>query len=189
MGNSVNSVVRSTGRSTRRSPRKVIAAILSGAMLSLVALAPAAHAADTTTTFTLTGGSLSISSPTTANLGSAAAGALTLTGSLGSNTVTDTRGALLGWTASAISTNFAGPSSTTVLAANASYAPGTVTTTGTVTAAAGAGGPMTASQPAVVATLVTGNNTASWSPNVTVTLLQAQSLAGTYTATVTHSVA
>jgi len=189
MGFSVNSVVRSTGRSTRRSPRKVVAAILSGAMLSLVALAPAAHAGPTTTTFTLTGGSLSISSPATANLGSAAAGALTLTGSLGQNTVTDTRGALLGWTASVISTDFAGPSETTVSAASASYAPGTVSKTGTVTALPGAGAPMLVSQPAVVATAVIGNNTASWTPNVTVTLLQAQSLAGTYTATVTHSVA
>jgi hypothetical protein len=176
-------------RTTGRAYRKLMAVIVTGSMLAVFAFAPAAHAGPTTTTFELTGGNLSMTSPTTANLGSAAAGALTLTGSLGENTVTDTRGLLLGWTASVISTDFAGPSETTVSAASASYAPGVVSKTGTVTVAAGAGGPMALSQTAVLATLVTGNNTATWTPDVTVTLLQAESLTGTYTATVTHSIA
>ncbi len=55
--------------------RTTVATILTGAMLSMVALAPAAHAADTTTTFTLTGGALSVSAPATAALSDAATGA------------------------------------------------------------------------------------------------------------------
>jgi len=188
MGYSINSSIGSTTSSTRRSPKKVVAAILTGAMLSIVALAPAAHAADTTTTFELEGGSLIIDSPETANLGTADTGDDSLDGSLGENTVTDARGVTLGWVANVSSSSFVGSTGTTILASQAAYAPGDVSSDGIVTATAGDGGAMAAPQLAVTATEASGNNTATWTPQVTVTL-PAEALAGVYTATITHSVA
>src|SRR4051794_17434507 len=73
-------------------------------------LAPAAHAAagDTIATFTISGGTLTISVPnSTVNLGTVAAGSLAASGSLGSTTVTDQRGALVAaWTVTVTSTDF-----------------------------------------------------------------------------------
>jgi hypothetical protein len=75
--------------------------------LALGALALPAAADTTTTTFTLSGGALSISVPASKNLGSAATGASSLSSQLGTVTVTDDRGALAGcWTATVASTDF-----------------------------------------------------------------------------------
>src|SRR5713226_8255830 len=76
---------------------------LVGATLLLVALpgiASAATTGTTTTTFTLTGGSISITVPgTTVDLGSVSVAAGTLSGQLGTVTVNDGRGLLNGsWT-------------------------------------------------------------------------------------------
>lgn len=174
---------------------RLIPALAIGASALFLA-APASASASTSATFTLTGGSLSISEPATANLGSAATGALTLSGSLGTVTVTDQRGALAAnWTASVISTNFTTGASPgtyqTVTAASIAYSSGTATLTGT---------PVGAFTPGVIAQMSsttggvagvwagTGNNTVSWNPTLTFTLSPSQ-VAGTYSGTVTHSVA
>jgi len=68
------------------------------------------------------------------------------------------------------------------------YAPNTATTTGIAVFTPGTGGAMGASQTAYRATGTVGNNSASWSPTISVAV-PAQAVAGTYSATITHSVA
>ena len=118
----------------------------------------------------------------------------TASASLGAVSVTDNRGALLGnWTTRVSSTNFVTGTSTaleTVAASNISYLAGVATGTGTGTFA----GPLLATLAptaprGIAATYVgVGNNSATWNPTLTF-ILAAQQVSGTYTGTVTHSVA
>jgi hypothetical protein len=153
-----------------------------------------AGAGDTTTTFVLSGGSLAISVPGgTVNLATASTGAASLSGSLGNVQVTDARGALVAnWTATVSSTDFTTGTATaneTVGKANISYS------SGAGTASVGQVGAMVPSVALSLATPQTaatwagvGNNTVTWNPTVLVTLAASQ-VAGTYTGTITHSVA
>lgn len=173
---------------------RLVPALAVGAA-ALVFASPVAHAAtsgSTTGTFTLSSGSLSISAPATANLGSAAVGSLTLQGALGNVTVSDQRGSLAdSWTTTVSSTSFTTGTATaseTVATSNIAYTAGLPTTsagsgafTGGVLANLSAAG--TAGQWAG-----TGVNTVAWNPTITFTLLGSQ-VAGTYTGTITHSVA
>ncbi|MBA2324488.1 MAG: hypothetical protein H0V92_10920 [Pseudonocardiales bacterium] len=161
-----------------------------------VALAAPANAGTTGATFTLAGNGagLAISQPANGvNLGSASTGAASLSGSLGTVQVTDTRGSLVAaWTATVGSTAFTTGTATTeetVAAALISYSSGTATKgTGQV----GAMTPsvaVTLAAPAVAGVWAgTGNNTVSWNPTLSFTLLPSQ-VAGTYAGTITHSVA
>jgi hypothetical protein len=151
-----------------------------------------AGADNTNTQFTIQGGSLAISVPGSADLGTVNAGELVLSGSLGSVTVNDTRGSLVAaWSASVSSTDFTtggGSASEKVTKTNLAYS------AGLPTASSGTG----AFTPGVVASLAvpgvagawagSGNNSVTWNPTITVTLLPGQ-VAGVYTGTVTHSVA
>jgi len=158
---------------------------------SAIALLPAtsATAADTETTFTLTGGSLNLTAAGAATLGDSTSGDTSITGQLGTVSVNDARGGVSGWGATAASEDFthssanAGSTSTAI-----SYTGGDVTESGTVTIADGTATALTA-EPAAVATAtdVNGNNTASWNPTLDVTL-PSSALAGAYSATVTTSV-
>lgn len=175
----------------RASLIRLIPALAVGASAFAIA-APAASAAGTASTFSLTGGALSISQPATANLGSAATGSLTLSGSLGAVTVTDNRGNLTAtWTATVGSTDFTtGGGTTYETVANSSIA----YTAGLATSSSGVG----AFTPGVLANLTapgtagswvgTGNNSATWNPTIAFTL-SASNVAGTYSGTITHSVA
>lgn len=174
-------------RSSKRSRGRAVGTVIAGALLSVAALAPAAQAAVTTATFTLTGGALSISAQASAALTNAAAGAASLSGSLGGVTVTDSRGSTAGWTSSVTSTSFTGTGLSVIAPGSVSYAPGLATFTGVVTPVPGLGGSMAASQTAVAGTVAVGNNTASWTPSITVTL-PSNALAGAYSGTITHSV-
>lgn len=72
---------------------------------------------------------------------------------------------------------------------NLSYSPGAATaTTGEGTFTPGPGGIINVPRTAFTGTELTGNNTATWNPTLTVTI-PAATVAGTYTGTVTHSVA
>jgi hypothetical protein len=147
---------------------------------------------DTTTTFSVTSGALTITAPDTANLGSGAPGT-TISGSLGAVTVTDDRAALdASWTATASSTDFTtggGTPAEIIPVADVSYIVGDVTvsatgTTPTVTDLT----PMTVlAQPVVVGGGV-GDNTATWTPTIDVAV-PGTAVTGTYTGTITHSVA
>ncbi|MFC9075655.1 hypothetical protein ACFTY7_01095 [Streptomyces sp. NPDC057062] len=159
------------------------------AALVLVQPGPAVAADDPSTTvnFTVSSGDLSLSAPVSANLGSGAPGTA-ISGAIGVVTVTDDRAlAFASWTATAAETDFTNGAST-IPATNANYDPGSITTTGTITAT---GTPVTLSHtatPVVTGTDGVGDNTATWNPTVTVNV-PAGAIGGAYTGTLTQSVA
>lgn len=147
---------------------------------------------DTTTTFLLTGGALSITVPANASLGSTTAGSSSLAGQLGNVTVTDARGGLLPvWTATVTSTDFTTGTATAdekVTKANVSYASGGASSTGTGLFVGQLGVALSAASRASNWVGVAGVNSSTWNPTLTLTL-QASQVAGTYTGTINHSVA
>jgi hypothetical protein len=160
------------------------------AVLAYSSTSPGAGDPDTTVTFTVTSGALSMTAPASADLGSGAPGT-TISGSIGPVTVTDDRALLsASWTttasASAWTTGGATPAET-IPAADVGYDPGSVTTTGTITAT---GTPITLSgtaAPVVTGTSGIGNNTATWNPALSVAV-PASAVGGVYTGTLTQSV-
>lgn len=146
-----------------------------------------ASADDTATTFTLTGGDLTLSVGVSATLINEATGvaANVITGTLGAVAVTDARGGTAGWVTSAASTTFTGTGLS--VSSGVAYTNGTVTETGTNTVAAVTSAALTTTAAAVAtATAVSGNNTASWNPTLDVSM-PAGALAGAYAGTVTTS--
>lgn len=177
--------------------RKRLAVALSLASAgSMVALAAPAGAAQGVT-FTLTAGALQVSDPADKSLGSVATGTASISNTLGNTTVTDNRGALLGtWTASVSSTDFTTGTATadeTITKDNVAYYSGLATaSSGTAVRVPGqatalASQSLSASRTAFSATGVVGNNSTTWVPTVVVTI-PSDSVAGTYSGTVTHSV-
>ncbi len=160
--------------------------LLGALALMAVAVMPAS-AATTDATFTLEGGSLDVTAAAGAALTNGAPGAASVSGSLGAVGVSDTRGSTAGWVMSAASSTFvdgAGSISTGV-----SYNSGAATaSTGTVTPTSAGATSITAVASVAAGTLASGNNTASYTPTLTVSL-PASALAGDYTGTVTTSVA
>ena len=141
---------------------------------------------DTTLTFTVTSGALTMTAPAFANLGSGGPGT-TVGAPIGPVTVTDNRAlASASWTATASSTDFINGGST-IPATDANYDPGFITHTGTITVT---GTDITLSnspQTVVAGTAGSGNNSASWSPTISVAI-PATAVGGTYTATLVQSV-
>jgi hypothetical protein len=143
-----------------------------------------------TISFTLTPpGVLSISGPTgNVSLGSQMSlnQASTISGQLGTVTVSDQRGGSQSWTASVIASAFLPLPTTTAIAASAiSYSTGTVTATGT--SATSFAAPSLTGASTIVTGLGTGVSTTSWNPTITVAV-PANAAAGVYTSTITHSV-
>ena len=145
---------------------------------------------DTTVTFTVTSGELSMSAPVSADLGSGAPGT-NIGGALGAVAVTDDRALLsASWTVTAASSDFTtggGTPAETIPATDVGYDPGSITTTGTITAT---GTPITLSgtaTPVVDGTDGVGDNTASWDPSLAVAVPPA-AVGGAYTGTLTESV-
>jgi hypothetical protein len=171
---------------------------LVAATMAPVALVGVARASTTTTTFSLLGGSLNISVPTgTVNLGSISNTATSITGQLGTVTVSDNRGLLGGaWTSSVSASKFTtggGTAAETIPQTGVTYWSGAATATsglGSILA-----GQLTAVNEVVIGTVQTaftggaliGNNAASWNPTMTIAI-PAGAIAGTYTGTVTHTV-
>ena len=191
------------GGSTSFRIRTILGASLAGA-LALAAFsagtADAAPSADTTTTFTVSGGSLDITAPAgPVDLGTGAAGSTTtIEGQLGTVQVIDTRAALAPtWTSSVSSTDFTTGGATpaeTITAVNVRY------WTGASTGQTGSGVAFSGGQPNAAASVTldtpqnlwvltagVGNNTKSWNPTLRVAP-PAAAVAGAYTGTVTHSV-
>ncbi|MGA5823860.1 hypothetical protein ACPC54_39175 [Kitasatospora sp. NPDC094028] len=173
---------------------------VAAAAAMVVANAGVAGAApgDTTVTFSVSAGSLTISVPAgPAGLGSGPPGN-SVSGQLGNVTVTDDRALLTAaWTASAISTSFktgGGTTAETVPASAVSYWSGTASSTtglgvftpGQATAAQAQS--LNVSRTAYSLTGGTGNNSATWNPTLVVAI-PASAVNGTYTGTVTHSIA
>jgi hypothetical protein len=160
--------------------------VVAAALLSAPTLPASAAPGDTTTTFALTGGALSVSVAATAALSNGNTSSASVSGQLGTVQVTDARGGTTAWSAFATSTTFtdgAGSVSTGV-----SYSSGAITTTGTIVILPGTATPLNATAAKVVGpTAVVGNNTASWNPTLTVSL-PTDALVGTYTGTIHTSV-
>jgi hypothetical protein len=146
--------------------------------------------ADTTVTFSVTVGALSITAPGTANLGTGLPGGK-IDGALGTVTVTDNRALLAAsWTATANSTDWTtggGTGNETIPAGDVVYDPGTVNKTGTITVNPSTITLSSTAQTVVAATAGVGNNTAAWDPNLEVSV-PAAAVGGAYSGTVTDSV-
>jgi len=148
-------------------------------------------------TFGVNVGLLQISAPDTAYLGTGDAGG-SVSGALGDITVTDNRAELApAWTATAVSSDFTtggGTTAETIPASDVSYWSGqAIATTGPGVFTPGQ---PTAADAVVIATPQTafslaggvGDNSATWDPTLIVAV-PSGAVAGTYTGTITHSVA
>lgn len=171
----------------------VIALVVAG---TTITLAQPALADATTTTFTVAAGSIGESSPANAALGPAVAGEST-SAPLGTVTVTDTRAALdASWTETVVATAFTTGGATpaeTLPATAVSYWSGPATaTTGAGTFTPGqedAGDAQTLdTERDAFSHTGSGSNSASFAPTLILAVPPA-AVAGTYTGTVTHSLA
>ena len=111
-------------------------AVAGVAIAAVLVGSPAANAEDTTTTFELVAGGLTIAPQPSAALNTAQTGASDVLGLLGQVTVTDSRGNNSGWTVTVSSSDFAlaaDSGDTTIAATQVQYNPGNVDRTGTVT--------------------------------------------------------
>jgi len=144
-----------------------------------------------TTTMTLIvqsgSGTLSISTPVSINLGTAYAPSTVLV-DIGTVIVSDTRGGGLGWTTSAIATALTPASGPTIAASAIGYKSGIITTVGSATLVETDQTNLTGQVTVVTASLPTGTYSATWTPWVSV-VIPTGLAAGTYTGSITHSVA
>jgi hypothetical protein len=145
-----------------------------------------------TATLTVTGGVLSITVPTDAgSLGTRAnsVGGGAISGRLGSVQVSDGRSAAAGsgWVASVISTAFTPAVGPAIAASAVAYSTGPITKVGTATYTPNDPSNLSGVAPALTATGITGDNSATWNPTITVTVPGGMA-AGVYSATITHSV-
>jgi hypothetical protein len=174
--------------------RSLLVVATAGALALGTALpASADTTGGTPATITVTGGALSITVPTgSANLGSRSntVGGGTISGPLGAVQVSDARSAAAGsgWGATVIATAFTPPAGPAIAASAVSYDAGTITKVGTATYTANDPGDLTAVVPAVTASGITGDNSATWNPTISV-VVPGGTAAGVYAATITHSVA
>jgi hypothetical protein len=169
------------------------ALLLAGAagMLTL-GLAGPASAAETSATVTVTGGALSITAPVSAgNLGTRQNTVIggTISGQLGEVQVNDARAAAAGsgWVATVISTAFTPLEGPTIGAAEVGYSAGPITKVGTATFTANNPTNLTGVVPAVTATGITGDDSATWDPTINVFVAGGMA-AGVYSGTITQSV-
>jgi len=174
-----------------RSPFALITIAAAALVLGLVA-APASADEPTTATVTVTGGTLTITVPSDAGSLGTRANTVeggSISGPLGQVQVNDARSAAAGsgWVASVISTAFT-PESGPAIAANAvGYSAGDIAKVGTATYTSNDPQDLTGVAPAVTATGITGDNSATWNPTIAVAVPGGMA-ANVYSATVTHSV-
>jgi hypothetical protein len=161
-------------------------------VLTLAVPAFAAPAAGTPVTVEVTGGDLTISAPTvSADLGSVISSVndQVVRALLGNVAVTDNRAGTVGWTATASATDFTGPQTiSTTTGGLVVYTAPQATVTGTATVTPSTESTLNPGGRVQDATAVNGSNTATWDPTIAVTI-PANALAGTYSSSITHSVA
>lgn len=161
--------------------------------LAVLACPTSATAEDTPVTLEVTGGGLGITVPAgPVNFGSTTVSSSPqmVTSQLGDVAVTDQRGGTAGWTVTAQAVDFMGPNNTTISmsAPNSStYHAPQANVIGTATVIPSDLSPMYPPGPVQTATGVSGTNSANWNPTISITV-PANSLAGTYTSTIAHSV-
>jgi len=180
--------------------RRVLLAAVVGATSALFA-APVPASASSGLIWTLGPGSLTVSEPGSANLGSTTLGVngATVSGHLGSTTVTDTRGSLAGWTVTISATNLSDGATPTphTIAASAmkvyvATGDGPTVTSGVavpVTSYTTSGTALTLSTvgQALMTATATGSNVVTYNPTVTITV-GTTAIAGTYSGSVTQTV-
>jgi hypothetical protein len=172
----------------------LVLTLVATGLLTLSVASPASAAASgiSPASVTVTGGFLSITVPTTSvSLGTQAdtVGGETISGLLGQVQVNDARdpAAGSGWVVSVIASAFTPPAGPAIPASDISYTAGTITQVGTATYVANNPINLTGVVPAVTATGITGDNSGTWNPTINVAV-PGGFAAGTYTATITHSV-
>ena len=142
---------------------------------------------------------VAISAPASVNLGTRPTGTTSLSASLGSVTVSDTRGLVVlgSWTATVASTDFqtgAGTSNETIAKANIAYASLAATSSSGIgvftpgQATVELAQSLSVSRTAFTGTALLLNNSVTWNPTIVVSI-PSSAVAGTYAATITHSVA
>lgn len=164
--------------------------IVGSAVIGMAFPVPAS-AADTPVTVQVSSGTLDIAVPTgPVNLGTvtSSGSAQTVSNQLGNVTVTDGRGGTAGWTATANAVDFTGPQSISVSApGSSSYTTPPASVTGTANVTPSDLSPLYPPGPVQTATGVSGINSATWNPTISLTI-PGNALAGSYSSTVTHSV-
>ncbi|MBY6538297.1 hypothetical protein HQ325_06405 [Rhodococcus sp. BP-349] len=165
-------------------------AAAAGVTLAAVVLPGTASAAETTVTFTIAAGNISITAPGAASL---TENPLldTATGSITGVKVTDDRRGFSGWTATASSTAFTngtGEGTTSIGADKVTYTAPLAIPTGVAVVTPGLPGTLAAARNAQVATAVLGSNSVTWSPTLSVALPPDRT-SGTYSGKITHSLA
>ena len=112
-----------------------------------------------------------------------------ISGPLGQVQVNDARSAAAGsgWVASVISTAFTPPAGPAIPASAVGYTAGAIVKVGTATYTANDPADLTGVAPAVTATGITGDNSATWNPTIAVEVPGGMA-ANIYSATITHSV-
>jgi hypothetical protein len=171
----------------RNSVRVASGLAIAGLLVGLGAQTAFAVDDDTPVTTEVEAGVLSIAVPASLDLGANDPGD-TAAATLGTVTVTDDRADVLGWVTSVSISDFApeNVSGTAIPVSGFTYTPSAATVVGTATVeestATGAG-------PSAVqtATAVTGQNSASWTAEVSL-VIPTDALADTYSTTLTHSV-
>jgi hypothetical protein len=177
-----------------RTLRLLVAGTVGVLILGAAQPAAAGTTGGTATSVTVQGGVLGITVPANAgNLGAPrpnTVGAGTISGALGQVQVTDARSAAAGsgWVVTVIATAFTPLAGPTIAASAVSYTAGTIVQFGTATYVANDPGDLTGPVAAVTASGITGDNSATWNPTITVAVPGGMA-AGVYTATITHSVA
>jgi hypothetical protein len=164
--------------------KTLVIAVAAAAMIGATALP--ASAADTGTNFVLAAGTLSMTVPGTATLTPGTVGSSSVTGSLGTVSVSDQRGAATGWIVNAVSAPFVNGAAVAVSGA-VTYSAGPATVDGVVFTPALAT-VITGSLP-VGAGVAPGSNTASFNPTITVALPSSGNVIGNYVGIVTTSIA
>ncbi len=161
-------------------------------VLTLAVPAFAATASNTPVTVEVTGGALTISAPAqSVDLGSVitSGNSQTVRAQLGNVAVTDNRAGTAGWTATASASDFTGPQTiATSTFGLVVYTPPQAAVTGSATVNPATVSTLYPGGPVQVATNVGGSNTATWNPTIAVNI-PANALAGTYSTSITHSVA
>jgi hypothetical protein len=194
-----SSRVRADNFDVRRRRALSAAALVAGAAGAALP-APGADAA-TALTGTLAAGTLSITVPTSANLGSATVSSTgtSVSGHLGTTTVNDSRGSLAGWTVTISATNLSDGATPTPHTIAASKMKVYIAVGDGPTLTSGVAVPVTAYSTALTAltlstsgqTLLsattTGSNVVTYNPTVSVAV-GGGAIAGTYTGTITQTV-
>jgi hypothetical protein len=174
-------------------PRPLLIAGVLGGLLTLVTPVMAAADDDTSTLeVTVAGGELEISVKTeTRDLGTVqnTSDGTIISGTLGMVTVRDNRNAAAGssWVATAVATELRPKKGHGISAVNIQYRAGPVDKQGNCTIRASKAVTLSRSRAVVTATEISGNNTASWTPRITVSI-PAGVVSGTYKGVITHSV-